>query len=93
MWLAVVAVFVALSIVLHKFPLSWQKCKLSPRISAVTTIGHRGCRMEGYPENSIAAFKHSVRSGCDMIELDVHLTKDKQVGSSSHFYFFVCFFF
>ncbi|MFF2887064.1 glycerophosphodiester phosphodiesterase [Paenibacillus sp. NPDC057967] len=41
-------------------------------------IAHRGASAEA-PENSLAAFMLGVRQGCDMIELDVHLTKDKQV--------------
>jgi glycerophosphoryl diester phosphodiesterase len=41
-------------------------------------IAHRGASAEA-PENSLAAFMLGVRQGCGMIELDVHLTKDKQV--------------
>lgn len=41
-------------------------------------IAHRGASAEA-PENSLAAFVLGVSQGCDMIELDVHLTKDKQV--------------
>ena len=46
---------------------------------AIATIAHRGCRMEGYPENSIPAFQHALASGANMIELDVRLTKDGKV--------------
>ncbi|RJE90979.1 glycerophosphodiester phosphodiesterase [Paenibacillus sp. 1011MAR3C5] len=41
-------------------------------------IAHRGASAEA-PENSLAAFMLGVKQECDMIELDVHLTKDKQV--------------
>lgn len=41
-------------------------------------IAHRGASKEA-PENSLAAFMLGVKQNCDMIELDVHLTKDKQV--------------
>lgn len=41
-------------------------------------IAHRGASAEA-PENSLAAFMLGVMQECDMIELDVHLTKDKQV--------------
>lgn len=41
-------------------------------------IAHRGASAEA-PENSLAAFMLGVMQKCDMIELDVHLTKDKQV--------------
>jgi len=41
-------------------------------------IAHRGASAEA-PENSLAAFQLGVEQGCHMIELDVHLTKDKQI--------------
>src|SRR5881394_1910143 len=28
------------------------------------------------PPNTLAAFEHSVKLGCDVLEMDVHLTKD-----------------
>lgn len=37
--------------------------------------GHRGDRT-GDDENTMAAFKRAVASGCDMIETDLHRTKD-----------------
>lgn len=38
-------------------------------------IGHRGA--QGYaPENTIASFQKALEIGCDMIELDVHVSKD-----------------
>ncbi|CAM2157457.1 glycerophosphoryl diester phosphodiesterase [Pararobbsia alpina] len=38
-------------------------------------VGHRGAR--GYaPENTIEAFRKAVELGCDMIECDVHLSRD-----------------
>lgn len=42
-------------------------------------IGHRGSRDHGLPENTLAAFIDAAKSGVDMIELDVWLTKDQQV--------------
>ncbi len=42
------------------------------------TIAHRGA--SGYaPENTIAAFDLAVKMNADMIELDVQLTKDRQI--------------
>lgn len=38
-------------------------------------IGHRGAAGEA-PENTIASFLLAVEQGCDMIELDVHLSAD-----------------
>nr|XP_057935762.1 lysophospholipase D GDPD1 [Doryrhamphus excisus] len=41
-------------------------------------ISHRGGAGENL-ENTMAAFKHAVNLGTDMLELDCHLTKDGQV--------------
>ena len=41
-------------------------------------IGHRGYRAK-YPENTLASFSAAMDAGADMIELDVHLTKDNQL--------------
>lgn len=40
-------------------------------------IGHRGC--DGYMENTINAFQYAVDCGCDMLEMDIQFTKDKQI--------------
>ena len=41
-------------------------------------IGHRGYRAR-YPENTMAGFEAAMDAGADMIELDVHLTRDNQL--------------
>ena len=41
-------------------------------------IGHRGYPAR-YPENTMASFEGAIKAGCDMIELDVTLTKDRKV--------------
>lgn len=53
-------------------------CTIDPRF-CVQHIAHRGCREEGIPENTLAAFAHAVAADCDVIELDVWLTKDERV--------------
>jgi len=45
---------------------------------SVHVIAHRGGSYEN-PENSLTAFKHSISVGVDMLELDVHITKDNIV--------------
>lgn len=42
-------------------------------------IAHRGATYSGYPENSIPAIQKAVDDGCDGIEMDVRLTKDKEL--------------
>lgn len=41
-------------------------------------IAHRGCSVR-YPENTLAAFKGAIDAGAHMIELDVNLSKDRQL--------------
>lgn len=41
-------------------------------------IAHRGYRAK-YPENTIVAFEAALDSGADMLELDVRLTRDRQM--------------
>ena len=48
------------------------------RFARPLLIGHRGYPAK-FPENTLAAFEGAVKAGCDMIELDVTLTKDRKV--------------
>jgi glycerophosphoryl diester phosphodiesterase len=41
-------------------------------------IGHRGYPAR-FPENTLAAFSGAIAAGCDMVELDVTLTRDRRV--------------
>ena len=41
-------------------------------------IAHRGYS-ERYPENTLLAFEKAIAAGADMIELDVHLSKDDEL--------------
>lgn len=40
---------------------------------------HRGASRENNPENTISAFKSSIKGGSKMIEFDVWLTKDHKL--------------
>lgn len=45
---------------------------------SVFVTGHRGFSGAA-PENTLAAFRAAIEAGCDMIELDVHLSRDREV--------------
>lgn len=47
----------------------------NPNSREVTVVAHRG-DWRFAPENSLAAIEHSIRSGVDVVELDVQKTKD-----------------
>jgi len=48
------------------------------RFTRPLLIGHRGYPAK-FPENILASFEGAMQAGCDMIELDVTLTKDRKV--------------
>ncbi len=54
--------------------LKYEKCYTV----AMLVIGHRGAAGEK-PENSLAAIKAGMRSGADILEFDIRLTKDDQL--------------
>lgn len=41
-------------------------------------VGHRGCAGL-LPENTIPGFRHAIALGVDMVECDVHLTRDERL--------------
>ncbi|MCY1719654.1 glycerophosphodiester phosphodiesterase family protein [Prolixibacteraceae bacterium Z1-6] len=58
-----------------------QNLKSDTKVSELPSRGlcaHRGA-MKTHPENTIPAFNAAVKAGAQMIELDVWLTKDKQM--------------
>ncbi len=44
----------------------------------ITVTAHRGFSGEN-PENTLAAFRAAIAAGADMVELDVHLTRDNEL--------------
>jgi len=40
-------------------------------------LGHRGCRLPKFHENTISAFAHAIDSGCDGFEFDIRSTSDE----------------
>lgn len=50
--------------------------RLSP--DRILNIAHRGARAFA-PENTLVAFAKASRFGCEMIELDVHLSQDREL--------------
>ncbi|MFD1063358.1 glycerophosphodiester phosphodiesterase family protein [Winogradskyella litorisediminis] len=46
--------------------------------SQIDIQGHRGCRGL-FPENSLPAFEYAIKLGVHTLELDIAITKDKQV--------------
>lgn len=68
--------YIAASFILLRFPhLLHKKKKLKFR---PVHISHRGGAAENC-ENTITAFRHAVSQGTEMLELDVHLTRDGEV--------------
>lgn len=45
----------------------------------VVLLGHRGGAAGNFPENSLSAFDFGLKSGADILEMDVHLTHDGAV--------------
>ncbi len=49
-----------------------------PTKYSIMVIAHRGYSGEA-PENTLAAFKKAIEVGSDMIELDIHFSRDRQI--------------
>ena len=48
------------------------------KVMYIEVAAHRG-NVAVYPENTLQAFKSSYEIGADMIELDLHMTKDGEI--------------
>ncbi len=51
---------------------------MKSRTSECLIIAHRGYSKK-FPENTLSAFAAAIESHCDMIELDVHFSQDKEI--------------
>uniref|UniRef100_A0A7S1J5C6 GP-PDE domain-containing protein n=1 Tax=Eutreptiella gymnastica TaxID=73025 RepID=A0A7S1J5C6_9EUGL len=74
---ALVGYAVASTVLLRKPELLHLKKRSFERLKACQHISHRGGAAENL-ENTMTAFRHAVALGTDMLEMDVHLTRDKQ---------------
>ena len=50
----------------------------NPNLQSISVVGHRGAAGLA-PENTLASFRKALEIGVDIVELDVHLTKDGHV--------------
>jgi len=66
------------SVFFHHFPLLLHTKKPLTFMKKLRHISHRGGSGER-PENTLCAFRNALAQGTEMLELDVHLTKDEQV--------------
>ena len=71
--------FLSSSLLLLRHPvLPWTLGRKKRGPPPVRAIAHRGGAGEGY-ENTMEAFRRAVARGAEMLELDVHLSKDNKV--------------
>lgn len=45
----------------------------------VVFVAHRGGIVAGYPENTLAAYRHAIRLGVDALEIDLRATRDGEI--------------
>lgn len=68
-------VYLGFPVLLHVFN-EWGYNK--NELKDMEIIGHRGGASIG-PENTLACYKKGIEAGADMIEIDIHLTKDNWI--------------
>lgn len=68
-------VYLGFPVLLHVFN-EWGYNK--NELKDMEIIGHRGGASIG-PENTLACYKKGIEAGADMIEIDIHLTKDSGI--------------
>jgi len=76
---------ILLSLLLFFFVVSVRYPRLSRGVSLLNLswgsalLGHRGCRINGIPENSLESFALSIVRGSDGVECDVYLSSDGEI--------------
>ena len=55
-----------------------RKAFLDPKSDRVLVVAHRG-NWRSAPENSVAAIDSAIQMGVDIVEIDIHKTKDGQL--------------
>jgi len=74
----ILCVYWGVSLILFYNPTALHKKKKTRVMTTIRHISHRGGCSE-FPENTISAFMNAVNVGTEMLELDLHLTKDNKV--------------
>lgn len=66
--------------IIHIFTLSFWESKgyTQERINKLTLVAHRG-GADLAPENTLTCIQKGMQAGADMIEIDIHLTKDNKL--------------
>ncbi len=55
-----------------------ERARGAPPALATAICGHRGASAAA-PENTLAAFRSAVQAGCELVELDVLVTRDEEI--------------
>ena len=77
---SILIILVIVSILIY--PIIYQRHFVSTQINnnpnQVSVIAHRGANKKA-PENTLSAISKAIALGVDMVEIDIHLTKDNQL--------------
>lgn len=71
----ILIIYLAVPLVLHLF---YKRGYNNKDLEHMEIIGHRGGASIG-PENTLACYRKGIEAGADMIEIDIHLTKDGKI--------------
>jgi glycerophosphoryl diester phosphodiesterase len=71
-------IFLLFTVLIPFLVFSFASAQLPAAGKTITIVGHRGAAGLA-PENTLASFRKALEIGVDMVELDVHLSKDDSV--------------